>query len=136
MTKISTLLILGGGIVVTDFIAVRLLGIATWNAWWASNFFHTLGGAYAFFFTRAIYLRTLPYHKTATHPWMEILMFIAGAVVLGVMWEWLELIVDRYHVLILGRRSVMTYADNIGDLAFDALGAFVAAVTFMKYGRK
>ncbi len=135
-TRISTFLVMGGAIVAADFVAVRILGIGSWGAWWTSNFFHTLGGAYAFFLIRAVYIRTHPYHRTITHPWMEILIFILGAVTLGVMWEWLELIVDRYRVLILMQRSVMTYADNIGDLAFDALGAIAAGFYVLRQQRR
>lgn len=125
--KIVFMLFLGGAIVATSFLVGLVFGVATWKAWWIANFLHLSGGAYAFYFTRAVFYYTKPYHKTTTTPWMEIIFFVAGAIVLGVWWEWYELLVDRYHVIILGEQSIMTYADNIGDLVIDATGALVAA---------
>ena len=135
--KIFFLFLAGGTIVATTFVVGLVFGVATWTSWWIANFLHLIGGAYAFYFTRAIFYYTRPYHKTSAAPWMETIFFVAGAIVLGVWWEWYELAIDRYHVLVLGERSIMTYADNIGDLVIDALGAAAAALyEYKKYAKR
>jgi len=126
--KIYFLLLLGGLLVAADFFVVHFVFAPTsWGAWWSANVFHLLGGFYAFFFIRAVFAYTRSLHKTSAESWMESLIFILGAVFLGVMWEWFELAIDRYHALVQSRQSVMSYADNIGDLATDTLGALLAA---------
>lgn len=131
--KIYFLLLIGGLIVAATFVVGLVFGVSTWEAWWVSNFFHFLGGMYAFFFVRAVFYYTRPYHKITAASWAEVFLFVAGALILGVLWEWFEFVLDRYRVIIAAKPSLMTYADNIGDLIVDTLGAFVAAYI---YGRK
>lgn len=104
-----------------------LFDAMSWKKWWFDDVFHTLGGAYAFFFSRSLWR----YAKSHYHIDMpisgELFVWIGGALSIGVFWEWYELIVDRYEVFVLHIPSIMTYADNIGDLAFDMLGALLAA---------
>lgn len=121
------LLFIGGAIVATTFIVTAIFGAGTREAWWISNFLHLIGGIYAFFFVRAVFNYTESYHKITGAPWAKTILFIIGALVLGVFWEWFELLLDRYRVLIAGRVSLMSYADNIGDLITDTAGAVVAA---------
>ena len=108
----------------------------SWTKWWIDNGFHTLGGAYAFFFVRALW-RYAKLHYHIDMPFGgELIIWAGGALMIGVFWEWYELIVDRYEVFILHIPSIMTYADNIGDLAFDTLGALIAgAYLFWKSKR-
>lgn len=112
----------------TTFFVGWYFGIGTWEAWWVANAIHFVGGAYAFFFVRAVFYYTKPYHRTTVALWMETALFIAGALILGVFWEWFEFILDRYRVFIAGEPSLMTYADNIGDLIIDFLGSVVVGV--------
>lgn len=128
---IGFLLLLGGAIVGAAFLITWLWGYATWQAWWASNVLHLGGGVYGFFFVRALFERTRRAHGIYTYPWMEAILFVGGAIVLGVAWEWYEFMIDRYSVLILGLPSLMSYADNIGDLGTDTLGALIAAGIFL-----
>ncbi len=130
--NIYGLLAVGGLIVATTFFVGWYFGIGTWEAWWVANALHFIGGAYAFFFVRAVFYVTRPYHKINAAPWAEIFLFVAGALILGVFWEWFEFVIDRYRVLIVGKESLMTYADNIGDLIIDTLGALLAASYFFK----
>lgn len=109
------------------FLVGLILGVGTWESWWIANGLHFIGGAYAFFFVRAVYEYTRDRHKISAPRGVEIILFIVGALVLGVLWEWFEFVLDRYRVLIAGKESLMTYADNIGDLAVDTFGALVAA---------
>lgn len=131
--KIYWLLGIGGAIVAATFWVAWIFGIGTLEAWWIANLLHFGGGAYAFFFVRAVFYYTRPYHKISAASWAEISLFVVGALVLGVLWEWLEFVLDRYRVLIAGKESLMTYADNIGDLAIDTFGALVSAYF---YGRE
>lgn len=131
--RIYWLLVIGGAIVAATFLAAWIFGIGTWEAWWIANILHFGGGAYAFFFVRAVFYYTKDYHKITAALWAEILLFVIGALVLGVLWEWFEFVLDRYRVLIAGKESLMTYADNIGDLIIDTLGAIIAAYI---YGRQ
>ncbi len=124
--KIYIFFIVGGAIVATAYLFGWILG-DTWMGWWVANVLHFIGGFYAFFFVRATFLYTKLLHQTSTKFWMEIILFIAGALILGVFWEWYELAVDRYQLFVMGEPSIMTYADNIGDLIIDTLGAAVAA---------
>lgn len=107
----------------------------SWPGWWAANVFHMLGGAYAFFFCRALWLYAKSFYKIEMPLGAEIIIWVGGALVVGVFWEWYEFIIDRYGVWVLGVTSFMTYADNIGDLMFDFLGALIAFV-FLRYVRK
>lgn len=132
LKKIYWLLLFGGVIVAITFSVGLIFGVATKEAWWISNFLHLLGGAYAFFFVRAVFYYTRPYHKITAAPWAEIFLFMAGALILGVFWEWFEFVLDRYRVIIAGEPSLMTYADNIGDLITDTLGAVFAGFYLWK----
>lgn len=122
------MLVIGGAIVATNFVVIWLFGDRTWTNWWIANVLHFLGGFYAFFFVRACFLYTKSKHQISAPPLAEIILFIVGAVIMGVFWEWFELLLDRYRVFIEMKPSAMTYADNIGDLITDTLGAIAAGV--------
>jgi len=104
----------------------------SWSGWWMANIMHMLGGVYAFFFCRALWLYYKPFYKIEMPPGAEIIIWIEGALILGVFWEWYELILDRYEVWVLGATSLGTYADNIGDLIFDVCGALLAGIYFWR----
>ncbi len=136
LKNIYKLLALGGLIYFTAYYIINyFLDPYPWSAWWVANVFHTLGGAYAFFFTRAVFQYATHNSKLEIPRWLEVSIFVAGALVLGVFWEWYELIIDRYEVFVLHLPSIMTYADNIGDLAFDALGGLISVWFYLKYKR-
>lgn len=132
LRRIYILLAIGGLFVILVRIIGLLMDNTTYLIWWIANLFHTIGGAYAVIFTRAV----LQYYKSRnqiTVPFgFEILIFVGGAIILGVFWEWYELIMDRYGLFILGIPSAASYADNIGDLAFDTLGALIAVLYLRK----
>lgn len=93
-----------------------------------SNILHFLGGAYAFFFAASVFYVTKKYHNTVTSPIMEVLIFICGALVLGVLWEWYEFIFIYWdRVFILNKQSVLIYVDTMSDLALDLAGALSAS---------
>mgnify|MGYP001611033332 CR=1 FL=1 len=122
------LVLIGGLIVATSFVVGLFLGVGTWESWWIANFLHFLGGGYAFFFVRALFNLAKTRHKILVPRWMGLAILVGGALVLGVFWEWFEFILDRYRVFILEEPSLMTYADNIGDLIIDFLGALMVGV--------
>lgn len=126
----------GASLAVISHIGAWLFGAS--RVWWMiTNILHFSGGVFAFFFVRALFLYTKSNHRFSAAFWMEIFIYILGAVAVGVVWEWYEFFLDRYHVLILGNASEMTYLDTIGDLMLDALGAVVAAACFIwLYGKK
>ncbi len=126
-TKVLVLLTIGGGIVAISFLVDWIFGRGTWAAWWIASGLHIIGGAYAFFFVRALFFYSWDVHRIETVQWMETIMLVSGALMLGVMWEWYEFAIDRYHVVLMGQQSIMTYADNIGDLLFDVAGAVIGA---------
>lgn len=134
--KIYLLLGVGALIVVSAYILVWfIVDPQSWAAWEISNVLHIIGGAYAFFFTRALVSYARLSHRIEIPFWMEVALYVAGAITLGVLWEWYELIIDRYHLFILGQASIMTYADNIGDLMFDALGGLLGAIYWYRKRR-
>lgn len=120
-------------------IFVQIVGLlvdnTTYLIWWIANLFHAMGGAYAVIFLKAV----LQYYKSRNQIILplgfELLIFVGGAIVLGVFWEWYELIMDRYGLFILGIPSLASYADNVGDLAFDTLGALIAVLYLWKRKR-
>lgn len=114
------------------FLVGLIFGIGTWESWWISNILHFIGGGYAVFFVRELFNLAKTRHEILVPRWMEFAILIGGALVLGVFWEWFEFAIDRYRVLIVGKQSIMTYADNIGDLIIDFLGALAAGVYFWK----
>ena len=105
----------------------------SWTLWWIENGFHMLGGAYAFFLAREMFLFARLHHRTTTARWMELAIFVLGALAIGVAWEWFELAIDRYGAIVHGLPSIMAYADNIGDLVFDVSGALIAAFFHHRY---
>lgn len=135
LKRIHILLALGGLFVIFVETIGLLMDNTTYKAWWIANLFHTMGGAYAVIFTRAAFQYYKSWNKIIVPFGFEILIFVGGAVVLGIFWEWYELILDRYELFILGIPSVASYADNIGDLAFDTLGALAAALYLWKRKR-
>ncbi len=136
LRKIYWMLFWGGCIVALAYTPNFFFDAMSWKKWWIDNGFHTLGGAYAFFFSRTLW-RYAKLHYHIDMPFGgEVLIWVGGALAIGVFWEWYELIVDRYEVFILHIPSIMTYADNIGDLAFDTLGALVAAVLLWRRSKK
>lgn len=136
MKKVVNLLFLGAGIVFLSYASASFFDITTLTWWWISNVFHFVGGIYAFFLVRAIFRYTEKYHRTQAPFWMEIVIFILGALAVGVLWEWYELAIDRYNVFIRHRASIMTYAENIGDLITDSLGAISAGIYLVLKRRK
>lgn len=98
--------------------------------WWVAAVLHTLGGAYAFFFSRAVWQYAKTIYKIEIPHAVEIIIWVGGALVLGVFWEWYEFVIDRFMVLALRKDSLMTYADNIGDLLLDFGGALLAGIYF------
>ncbi|OGD30520.1 hypothetical protein A2833_02745 [Candidatus Azambacteria bacterium RIFCSPHIGHO2_01_FULL_44_55] len=135
MKKVINLLFLGVATVFLSYASASFLDITTWTWWWISNIFHFAGGIYAFFLARAIFRSTERYHRTQALFLMEIVIFILGALAVGVLWEWYELAVDRYNIFIRHKASIMTYADNIGDLITDFLGALTAGI-YLAFKRK
>ncbi len=126
------LLVVGGAIAATAFIVGLVFAEEAWTGWWIANLMHFVGGFYAFFFVRACFLYTKSKHRIEAPQATEIMLFIAGALIMGVFWEWYQLLFDRYRVFIEMKPSVMTYADNIGDLIIDTLGAMVAGIYVWK----
>lgn len=127
---------MGSAIVSLAYLGVFFWGLNSWEWFWGAIIFHFTGGIYAFFLVREIFRFTAKYHKTQTSFLMEIMIFILGALAIGVFWEWYELAIDRYNVLIKHRQSTMPYADNIGDLVMDFLGASVASLYLMYKKRR
>ncbi len=137
LKKIYWLLFGGGCFVVFAYLPMFFFDPATsWTLWWIDNVFHTFGGAYAFFFSRALWRYAKMHYQIALPFGGEVLIWIGGALIIGVFWEWYELIVDRYEVFILHVPSIMTYADNIGDLAFDTFGAVIAAIFLWRRNKR
>ena len=133
LRRIYILLAIGGLFVVFVQIVGLLMDNTTDLVWWVANFFHTIGGAFAVIFVRTFFQYYRLRNKIILPLVFEITIYIGGALILGVFWEWYELILDRYRLLILGIPSIASYADNIGDLAFDMLGALiVGAYLFLK----
>lgn len=128
MKKIINLLFLGAGIVFLAYTSASFFDTTTLTWWWISSLFHFVGGIYAFFLAQAIFRSTEKYHRTQAPFWMETVIFILSALAIGVFWEWYELALDRYSVFIKHEASIMTYAENIGDLITDSLGALTAGI--------
>lgn len=130
MKKIVGLLILGGLIVFFSYFVAYIFGNAR-IGWWLTNFLHFSGGFYAVFFLRAVFYLTGKYHQTKTAWWMELTVFICGALVLGVLWEWYEFIFifwDKVFVLHQEQKTLAIYIDTMSDLFIDFLGAIAAGV--------
>lgn len=132
----ALLIFVGALIVAASYYLSFYFGPGSWDAWYVANVFHFTGGIWAFLFSRAV-LRAFS-HKTgiAAGRGGEIMLAIAGAVILGVVWEWYEFGVDRWLVLGLGRESYMTYPDTIGDLILDTAGAALAGLVAYWHGKR
>lgn len=131
MRRIYIFLGVGAAIVIVAYIVQWLFGFQSYASWLASIGFHVLGGAYAFFFIRAIFLYKRP-AEAVFPPALSVLIFMSGAVFLGVVWEWYEFLVDWYRISALGKESLMTYPDTIGDLFLDFFGAVIASFFIWK----
>jgi len=129
MKKFLLLLFLGGIFVLFSYLTAYYFGPRSWTEWWIANVLHFLGGIYAFFFARSLYYLTEKYHRTTTAFLFEIIVFVGGALILGVLWEWYEFIfIYKYGTFALSQLSVTVYIDTITDLMFDLLGALLAGL--------
>lgn len=137
MKKFLFLLSLGGGIVLFSYLVAYYLGPTSMANWWVNNIFHFLGGIYAFFFIRSLYYLTEKYHKTITAFPFEIIIFVGGALILGVLWEWYEFVFFyKYGTSMMSQLSITTYIDTVLDLVFDLVGALSAGIyLFVKNGK-
>lgn len=130
--KIYILLLIGGAIVAASFSVVLIFGQGTWKSWWLANILHFIGGGYAVFFVRTLFQYAKLQYRIILPWWMEIWIYVGGSLILGVFWEWYELGIDRYVLFVLKGQSKMSYADNIGDLIIDFMGAVAAALFISK----
>lgn len=127
MKKFIILLFLGGAIVLFSYLISGYFGLESRQVWLISNVLHFLGGAYAFFFVGSVFNITKKYHNTVTSPLFKALFFVFGALALGVLWEWYELIFIYWDkAFILNKQSALIYVDTMGDLALDLAGALSA----------
>lgn len=127
MKKNIILLFLGGAIVLFSYLTGNYFGLESRQVWLISNILHFLGGIYAFFFVNSLFDISKKYHNIKTLPQVEALFFIAGALALGVMWEWYEFFFIYWDkVFILNKQSALVYVDTISDLALDFFGALLA----------
>lgn len=132
MKKVVILLLLGGVIVFLSYLTGYYFGLESRTVRLVSNVFHFLGGIYAFFFVISVFDVTKKYHNTAAAPFMKALFFIFGALALGVLWEWYEFIFIYYDkVFSSDGQGAAVYADTMGDLALDLLGAASAGFYFL-----
>lgn len=132
MKKIVILLFLGGIIVLFSYSIGNYFGLESRKAWLISNSLHFLGGAYAFFFIASVFDTTKKYHNTVTSPLFKALFFVFGALTLGVLWEWYELIFIFWdNIFILKNQDVALYVDTMGDLALDLFGALLASFYYL-----
>lgn len=132
MKKFITLFLLGGAIVLFSYLTGYYFGLESHTVKWISNSLHFLGGMYAFFFTASVFTVTKKYHNTITAPVMEALIFILGALALGVLWEWYELIFIYWDkAFILNKQSALIYVDTMSDLFLDLLGALLAGFYYL-----
>mgnify|MGYP001604270658 FL=1 len=132
MKKFIILLFLGGAIVLFSYSAGNYLGLESRKVWLISNVLHFLGGIYTFFFIGSIFNVTKKYHNTSATPVMKAVIFIFGALFLGVLWEWYELFFIYWDkVFILNKQSALVYVDTMGDLSLDLAGAFLASFYYL-----
>jgi len=138
MKKFFILLFLGAVIALSSYSAGYYFGSGSQIAWWINNGLHFLGGAYAFFFIGSVFDITKKYHNTVTTSLMRAVIFLFGALVLGVIWEWYELFFIYWNSTVLMTKGNGVYLDTMGDLALDLLGATFSGFyyTIIKNGRK
>ena len=137
MKKFLVLLFLGGFIVLFSYWVGYYFGPSSWEGWHVANILHFLGGIYALFFVRSLYNLTKKHHKTITAFPFEIIIFVGGVLILGVLWEWYEFIfIYNYGASMMSRISISTYIDTMYDLMLDLTGAVLAGVyLFVKNGK-
>lgn len=128
MKKFFILLFLGGMIVLSSYLAGYYLGAESRMTWRVSNILHFLGGIYAFFFVSSVFDITKKYHNTATTSIMKAVIFIIGALFLGVLWEWYELFFIYWKEIFILPKGNMVYIDTMSDLALDLFGALLAGL--------
>ena len=132
MKKFVILLFLGGAIVLFSYLTGYYFGLESRKVLLISSALHFLGGIYAFFFVFSVFDITKKYHNTITISPMKALIFISGALALGVLWEWYELFFIYWDkVSILSKQSAMIYVDTMGDLALDLAGALSASFYYL-----
>lgn len=138
MKKFFILLFLGGIIALSSYSAGHYLGVESRIVWRINNTLHFLGGLYAFFLISSIFDITKNYHNTVSTFVMKAVIFIFGALFLGVLWEWFELFFIYWEkVSMLKNQGAAIYIDTMGDLALDLFGALSAGFyyTVIKNGK-
>ena len=132
MKKFIILLFLGGIIVLFSYLTGYYFGLESRAVWLIDNALHFLGGIYAFFFIRFIFNFTYKHHKTETAFLMEIMIFVGGALILGLLWEWYEFIfVFKYGAFTLEPKGISVYFDTMIDLMFDLIGALSVSFYYL-----
>lgn len=138
MKNFLILLFLGGIIAISSYLAGYYFGAESRVAWRINNTLHFLGGVYAFFFIGSVFNVTKRYHNTIAAPLAKSVIFIFGALFLGVLWEWYELFFIYWQkVFVMKNQGAAIYIDTMGDLALDLLGALSAGFyyIFVKNGK-
>jgi len=105
-----------------------------WLFDWFDILMHGLGGIVVGLFMAALLVKVKPVLKK--HLGLFIFLILAGTVLVGLLWESLELFLDLYMKTTIHQPSV---SDTILDLIMDGAGALVASVlavvTIQKYGK-
>ena len=130
MKKTVGLLVLGGCIVFLAYTLAYIFGDSLLG-WWLANILHFSGWLYAVLFLRTLFNSTGKYHQTKTAWWMKLLIFIFGALVMGVLWEWYEFVFIYWNKIFVLHQEwaiLAIYVDTMSDLFIDLLGAMAAGI--------
>lgn len=125
------LLFLGSVIVLSSYLAGHYFGIESKITWRISNTLHFLGGVYAFFFVGSFFNITKRHHNTVATPLVKSVIFVFGALFLGVLWEWYELFFIYWDKVFELLESNLVYIDTMSDLALDLFGALLAGFYYV-----
>ncbi|KKT39663.1 hypothetical protein A2W54_01625 [Candidatus Giovannonibacteria bacterium RIFCSPHIGHO2_02_43_13] len=104
--------------------------------WWFDIIMHFLGGFWIYISARTL-IKYFNFNMIGEHDgFYSFIIFIGFVALTGVLWEFFELVLDRY--LIHNGYSFLpgVYEDTLSDLFFDLLGGTIAFLIYLYIGKK
>lgn len=101
--------------------------------WWYDDVMHMIGGIWAAFFSVSVFAEWQKRGLISFQSrFVYVFCVIAFVFMIGVVWEWYEVVRDEYFIRRYGNPRQMELLDTLGDLMSDVTGAALFLVWHQK----